>query len=101
MAASDPAVQRRLRSSGTAATKATMNQVLGGASSHETSAKAATPARLPARLIVYARSGGSAVISAAMRCASVAKSAATPTNSTGSSSVVSTAVTGSVVPLVK
>ena len=52
MAASAPVVQRRLRRSGAAATNATMNQVLGGASSQDARAKPATPARLPARLIV-------------------------------------------------
>ena len=64
--------QRSRRSSGTAAMKATTNQVLGFASSHDARAKAPTPARLPTRLIVYARKGGSAVISRAIRCAMVA-----------------------------
>src|SRR5436190_1098452 len=45
-------------SRGTAATVATPNHTAGGSSSHDTSANPATPARLPARLSVYARSGG-------------------------------------------
>ena len=43
--------RRPSKTNGSAAAAATPNQTIGGSCSHETSANAATPARLPSRLI--------------------------------------------------
>ncbi len=93
--------RRSCTTKGSAAAVATPNQTLGGSCSHETSANAATPARLPSRLITYARSGGRPDNSRPMRCATVTKSAATDVKSSGKSSVLSTRTTADAVPLEK
>ena len=81
-----------------------VNQTLGASWSHDIIANAPTPARLPSKLIAYARSGPAFAArssSRAIGCATATKSRATTTKSSGSSLVLSTATTLSAVPLEK